>query len=137
LQSAIEKKFDTSLQGTQPRVTIRGYAAKSDGNIHTDAPAKIVTALIYLNETWDADGGRLRLLRNSHDINDYIAEVPPVSGTLLVFKRSENSWHGHKRFAGPRRTVQVNWVSGAIGDDINYRKEQVRRRLMRWFRGGA
>ena len=29
----------------------------------------------------------------------------------LVFRRSDNSWHGHKPFAGPRRVVQMNWVT--------------------------
>jgi hypothetical protein len=132
-QDIVEKKFNMSLQGTQHLVTVRGFSEKSDGNIHTDSPSKVVTALIYLNENWDSDGGRLRLLRNSHDIDDYVAEVPPVSGTLLVFKRSENSWHGHKRFAGPRRTIQLNWVSNAIADNTTYRKGQVKRRVMRWL----
>jgi hypothetical protein len=30
---------------------------------------------------------------------------------MLAFKRAENSWHGHKPFAGARRVVQFNWVT--------------------------
>jgi hypothetical protein len=136
-QKAIEDKFHIGLGDMRHVVTVRGFAEKSDGNIHTDAPAKVVTALIYLNENWESDGGRLRLLRNGHDIEDFIAEVPPVAGTLLVFKRSDNSWHGHKRFAGPRRTIQLNWVSDAMARNDDYRKGQVKRRVMRWLGAGA
>jgi len=32
-----------------------------------------------------------------------IVEVPPSDGTLVAFKRSDNSWHGHKPFSGKRR----------------------------------
>ena len=38
-------------------------------------------------------------------------EMKSVFGTLLVFRRSDNSWHGHKPFVGPRRAVQLNWVT--------------------------
>jgi len=109
-RKAVEKKFDINLEGLEARITIRGFADQSDGEIHTDIRSKVVTGLIYLNESWDSPGGRLRLLRNGHDFEDYVAEVPPIGGTLLMFKRADNSWHGHKPFSGPRRTIQVNWI---------------------------
>ena len=37
--------------------------------------------------------------------------MPPTEGTLLVFRRSDNSWHGHKPFIGPRKAIQFNWVT--------------------------
>jgi hypothetical protein len=52
----------------------------------------------------------LRLLRDSNDIESTIAEVPPNGGTLVAFKRTDNSWHGHKPFEGERRYVMFNWV---------------------------
>lgn len=107
---AVEKKFNIRLEGLATRITVRGHADASDGEIHTDVRSKVLTGLIYLNDSWGSDGGRLRLLRNAHDIEDYIAEVPPVGGTLLMFKRADNSWHGHKPFSGVRRTVQINWI---------------------------
>jgi hypothetical protein len=30
---------------------------------------------------------------------------------LISFRRSDNSWHGHKPFVGPRRVIQMNWVT--------------------------
>lgn len=115
----IEKKFSINLEGLGHLITIRGFAQTSDGNIHTDVPSKVVTALIYLNETWDSPGGMLRLLKNSHDIEDYIAEVPPIGGTLIAFKRSDNSWHGHKPFSGARRTIQINWIDNNVGKTLH------------------
>ena len=136
-RAAIEDKFDVDLEGLNHVVTVRALSQKSDGNIHTDAPAKVLTALIYLNQSWESEGGRLRLLRNGHDIEDYVAEVPPTAGTLLIFKRSDASWHGHKPFVGPRRTIQINWVSDAVGRDEYYRAGQVTRRVKRWLGLGA
>jgi hypothetical protein len=137
-RAAIEQKFDVDLGGLRHVVTVRAKSQKSDGNIHTDAPSKVLTALIYLNPTWEAEGGRLRLMRNERDFDDYIAEVPPIAGTLLLFKRSDNSWHGHKPFVGPRRTIQLNWVSDAMDQSLQqYRAGQVKRRVLRWFGMGA
>jgi len=132
-QEAIEEKFDVDLRGLDHLVSIRAFSHKTDGNIHTDAPAKIMTALIYLNEDWSSTGGRLRLLRNANDIDDYVAEVPPVSGTLLLFKRSDNSWHGHKPFVGPRRTVQINWVTDAAAASKQYRPMTLKRKVKQWL----
>jgi SM-20-related protein len=67
--------------------------------------------LIYMNASWEQAGGRLRLLRSADNLNDIIVEVPPVAGTLLAFKRSDNSWHGHEPFAGERRVIQFNWLT--------------------------
>jgi len=107
---AVETKFNVRLDGLETRVTVRGFADPSDGGIHTDIRSKVLTGLIYLNESWDSAEGRLRLLRNAHDIEDFVAEVPPVGGTLVMFKRADDSWHGHKPFSGVRRVVQINWI---------------------------
>ena len=111
LREAFEEKFGIDLSGRPTITTVRGWCDAKDGKIHTDSTSKIITVLIYLNEKWGDAGGRLRLLRSANDIDDCIAEVPPVGGTLLAFKRSDNSWHGHKSFAGERRVVQFNWLT--------------------------
>jgi hypothetical protein len=110
-REAFEEKFALDLAGRPTITTVRGRCGPSDGKIHTDSATKIITVLIYMNEAWDQPGGRLRLLRSSHDLNDIIVEVPPISGTLLAFKRSNNSWHGHESFVGERRVIQFNWLT--------------------------
>jgi SM-20-related protein len=111
LRQAFEEKFDIELGGRPTITTVRGRCDASDGKIHTDSASKIITVLIYMNESWDQPGGRLRLLRSSHNLNDIIIEVPPIAGTLLAFKRSNNSWHGHEPFVGERRVIQFNWLT--------------------------
>jgi len=108
---AIEEKFGVALAARPTMFTVRGYCRASDGQIHTDSTTKVITVLLYMNEKWDKDGGRLRILRSGTDLTDYAEEVPPHGGTLLVFRRSENSWHGHESFDGQRRVIQMNWVT--------------------------
>ena len=50
---------------------------------------KVVTVLIYFNENWPQEGGRLRLVRSPNNINDYAAEVMPEGGNLIAFRRNE------------------------------------------------
>ena len=110
-EQAISEKFDVELSGRPKMYSLRGYTRSKDGRIHTDSKDKIITVLLYLNENWNQDGGRLRILNNGHDVDDFVTEVPPDNGTLLVFKRSENSWHGHHPFEGQRRSLQMNWMT--------------------------
>lgn len=110
-RAAIERKFGIDLSGRPTMYTVRGFVGERDGDIHTDLHSKLITVLIYMNEGWEADGGRLRILRSGTSLEDAHAEVAPDSGTLLAFRRSDNSWHGHKKHTGPRRVIQLNWVT--------------------------
>jgi SM-20-related protein len=111
LRAAFAAKFGVNLDGRPTMITVRGRSGERDGHIHTDSKTKILTVLIYMNSRWEQPGGRLRLLRSPTDLDDVIAEVPPEEGTLIAFRRSDNSWHGHKPFIGPRRVIQLNWVT--------------------------
>jgi SM-20-related protein len=110
-QKIIAEKFGVDLDDKPKMFSLRGYTRAKDGQIHTDSKDKIITVLVYLNENWQQPGGRLRILKNGHDVDDFVAEVPPDNGTLLVFKRSDTSWHGHHPFDGPRRSLQMNWMT--------------------------
>jgi len=110
-EGTVAEKFAVELGGKPKMYSLRGYVRAKDGRIHTDSKDKIITVLLYLNERWQHRGGRLRLLRSGANLEDYAAEVPPDNGTLLIFKRSDRSWHGHPPFEGPRRTLQMNWMT--------------------------
>ncbi|MEZ5668039.1 MAG: 2OG-Fe(II) oxygenase [Alphaproteobacteria bacterium] len=111
VRDAFAAKFGLELAGLPTMVTVRGECRPTDGKIHTDSVDKVVTVLIYLNPDWQDRGGRLRILRSGTDLDDYAAEAPPEAGSMLAFRRSDRSWHGHKPFSGPRRAIQLNWVS--------------------------
>jgi hypothetical protein len=110
--AAVGEKFGIDLGPYPTMLTVRGWCDSSDGQIHTDSTNKVITVLLYLNPEWTSDGGRLRLLR-SKKLEDYAAEVAPTMGSLIIFKRSERSWHGHKPFEGRRMSLQFNWVNSS------------------------
>jgi SM-20-related protein len=129
-RKAFEEKFDVDLTNRPDMITVRGRCSEKDGKIHTDSETKIITILIYMNSGWESPGGRLRLLRSGNNLDDAILEVPPTEGTLLAFRRSNNSWHGHKPFSGPRRVIQFNWVTS----EAVVRREQNRHRFSAWIK---
>ena len=106
----IGDKFGIDLQNLPMMVTVRGMAQQKDGRIHCDNKDKVVTCLLYLNERWDAAGGRLRMLRNGNDIEDFAAEVPAHGGSFAAFRVTPHSWHGHKPYVGERRYLMFNWI---------------------------
>lgn len=111
LRREIEEKFAIDLAGRPTMITIRGRSDGKDGRIHTDSPSKLITLLLYMNPAWDEAGGRLRLLRRADDLEAYVAEVAPTAGTMVAFRRSDASFHGHHPHRGERRSLQLNWVT--------------------------
>lgn len=104
--------LNVDLKDKPKIVTVRQWSEREAGRIHVDGESKIVTSLVYLNETWpeDEDGGRFRVLRSNTSFDDTVAEVPPMFGTFVAFVRTDDSWHGHKPFVGERRVVQTAWL---------------------------
>jgi len=120
LRRAIEEKFAIDLAGRPTMITARGRSDGKDGRIHTDSATKLITLLVYLNPVWEEAGGRLRMLRRADDLSDYAAEVAPVAGTMVAFRRSAVSFHGHYPHKGERRSLQLNWVtdSGVVRREL-------------------
>ena len=125
MRQLVEDKLGIDLTGRPTTVTVRGISRAADGQIHTDSKSKLVTMLLYMNQDWESSHGRLRLLRKPDDLQDYVAEVPPARGTLLLFRNGPNAWHGFEPFEGPRRVIQVNWV---VSEGV-VRREGARHRL--------
>ena len=131
---AIGSKFHMDLMGKPVEITVRGRCEPTDGKIHTDSKTKLVTVLFYFNEEWSEPGGQLRLLRSEKDIEDYAAEVPPLAGTMLAFRRSDRSFHGHKSFDGQRRMVQVSWVKAKRKNKYKEKRKKLGWRIKRFFK---
>src|SRR5579872_3766951 len=132
LATIVSKKLAIDVNSHPTMITVRGQSSDViDGKIHTDSRTKLVTALIYMNDNWESPKGRLRLLRSRDNLDDVVAEVPPEKGALLLFRNDPNAWHGYEPFSGPRRVVQLNWVSSSYV----VRREQFRHRVSAFFKG--
>jgi len=131
--SAIGARLGIDNLGQYPTlVTLCRSLNKRHGTIHTDSKSKVATALLYLHESWpDTSDGCFRFLNRVDDIDDLAApEIRPLYGNLAVFKRADNSFHGHLPYEGERRVIQVAWLTS---EDEKLRKTQ-RGKLSRLFK---
>ena len=131
--TAVGAKLGIDNLGQYPTlVTLCRALNKRHGTIHTDSKSKVATALLYLNESWpDTSAGCFRFLKRVDSIDDIVApEVKPVYGNFVVFKRADNSFHGHLPFEGDRRVIQVAWLTS---EDEKLRKTK-RGKLSRIFK---
>lgn len=132
IRAALTEKLGEELKSTAEFITIRKYSAAHEGGIHVDGKAKIGNFLVYLNDTWDGGhDGCLRVLRGKDSFDDYVAEVPPTTGTIFGFKPDDHSWHGHLPFVGERRAIQVSWLR----DEAALEKKLRRHRWQNAFKG--
>ncbi|GLQ45781.1 hypothetical protein GCM10007862_08320 [Dyella lipolytica] len=112
--SAVGRYLGIENLGQYPTlVTLCRALNKRHGTIHTDSRSKVATALLYLNTQWpDTSDGCLRFLNRIDNIDDLAApELKPLYGEFAVFKRCENSFHGHLPYEGERRVIQVAWLT--------------------------
>lgn len=139
LARAMADKFAVDLDGRPTLLTVRGMGDAKDGRIHTNSTSKIITLLLYMNPGWEVAAGRLRLLRGPADLDDYVREVAPLAGTMLAFRRSERSFHGHQPFIGPRRSLQLNWVTdqGVVRRELGRHRWSARLKQLNPFRAAA
>ncbi len=137
MRKALSEKFDVDLTDSTTTVTVRTFSELSDGNIHTDHWSKIVTVLVYFNDGWEGDGGQLRILRSKDDIEDYAAQIPPMAGSLMAFRRCDHSFHGYVRYKGPRRMVQMSWNRPSRMASVSQRISRLGTRLMKLVTRGS
>lgn len=112
LAQVLGDKFGIDLMDKPRMITVRRLSQLSDGPIHNDSKSKILTMLVYLNETWDGSGaGCIRALNGPDDFEDYALQAPPLAGNVFAFLRSERSWHGHLPFEGERYVIQTTFLT--------------------------
>jgi SM-20-related protein len=104
----MERKFDIDLTNSSPAILMTGdTSGRSDeGYAHADSKHKILTVILGLSREWPFEHGRLRVLR-SPNRDDYAFELAPVFGNLLIFRVSEDSWHGFLPQKAPRMSLEL------------------------------
>lgn len=107
----LTEKFEVDVMKHPMMITLRGFSRQKDGRIHSDSKSKLITILIYLNESWDAPTGRLRILNDDKDIHNYVTEINAGPGSLVAFKVTDNGWHGYIPYEGQRQSIQINFLT--------------------------
>lgn len=133
---AIGKRLGIENLGQYPTlVTLCRLLNKRHGTIHTDSKSKVATALIYLNPQWpDTSDGCLRFLSRIDDIDSIVApELTPLYGEFAVFKRCDNSFHGHLPYEGERRVIQVAWLTSEKEKLRKTKRGKFSRMFKKWF----
>jgi SM-20-related protein len=78
-----------SFEGHFARYPIGSFYKRHLDQFHA-VPHRIVTLILYLNESWtEGDGGQLRMYFPQEDGSERIEDVLPVGGRLVVFLSEE------------------------------------------------
>lgn len=92
-RAALSSLTGRDLTTAPVEVNVFHYGPGTELGPHSDLPDKVVTHVLYFNETWDvANGGCLNILR-AKDAAAVAAIIPPVVGNSAVLVRSDSSWH--------------------------------------------
>lgn len=121
----IGEKLDRDLVDRPKIIVVRKWSAAKDGRPHTDGADKVATALVYLNDDWGGADGSLRMLEGPDVDGPGTDPIPATYGSLVSFARADNSWHGHRPFAGERRVIQTTWL---LDSDAAARKDKRHKR---------
>jgi hypothetical protein len=110
-RSALTRITGHDLTSAPMEVNVLHYGQDSWLGPHLDHKEKMVTHVLYFNETWDPQqGGCLNVLRSS-DPADILAKILPVVGSSVLLVRSSQSWHSVSRVlpgcGTSRRSVNV------------------------------
>ena len=78
-----------SFEGHFARYPIGSFYKRHLDQFHA-VPHRIVTLILYLNESWtEADGGQLRMYFPQEDGSERVEDVLPLGGRLVVFLSEE------------------------------------------------
>lgn len=78
-----------SFEGHFARYPIGSFYKRHLDQFHA-VPHRIVTVILYLNDSWsEADGGQLRMYFPKEDGSERVEDVLPIGGRLVVFLSEE------------------------------------------------
>ena len=96
-REALSKLTGCDLSNAPLEVNVFHYGPGASLGAHSDLPDKVVTHVLYFNDSWDPkNGGCLSILR-AKDPNAVFAQIPPIVGSSAVLVRSDDSWHAVSR----------------------------------------
>ncbi|MCU1228607.1 MAG: oxidoreductase [Acidobacteria bacterium] len=92
-RNALSELTGCDLSTAPLEVNVFHYGPGASLGAHSDLPDKVVTHVLYFNDSWDLkDGGCLSIL-SAKDPTAVVAQILPIVGNSAVLVRSANSWH--------------------------------------------
>ncbi len=92
-RSAVSTLTGLALHDAPIEVNVFHYGPGAWLGPHLDLADKLVTHVLYFNDSWNnLDGGCLQIL-DSKDPAAVVRQVSPLVGNSAVLVRSESSWH--------------------------------------------
>ncbi|WP_431480516.1 2OG-Fe(II) oxygenase [Pseudomonas thivervalensis] len=92
-REAMSELTGIDLRSVPMEVNVFHYGPGASLGAHPDLPDKLVTHILYFNESWDSnDGGCLNILHRN-DPTAVAAEIEPLVGNSAILVRSDHSWH--------------------------------------------
>ena len=98
-RAALERISGQKLSKALLEVNVIHYGPGAFMGPHVDLKAKMMTHVLYFNESWDPQNGGCINILNSSDPADVLTEVLPVVGNSVLLVRSKKSWHSVSRVA--------------------------------------
>ena len=92
-RNAMSGLIGIDLSAAELEVNVFHYPPGGLHGAHTDHRDKIVTHVLYFNESWNDDDGGCLLILKSSDIQQSVTRVSPLVGNSAVLVRSDDSWH--------------------------------------------
>jgi hypothetical protein len=127
---ALAELTGVDLDNAPLEVNLFHYGPRSVLEPHLDLPDKLVTHVLYFNQSWErAHGGCLRILRSS-DPADFAREILPLVGASAVLVRSDRSWHAvpavRRGVTHSRRSMTVTFYRPGSTSTLFPRNEDYR-----------
>ena len=105
-----EKESNVKIRGNYLRIELIEDKEKSWLEPHVDIDEKIMSFLLYLNNTGESSDIGTALY---NDKKEYITTVPYINNTGFYFYPSNNTWHGLEsiNIKERRRAIMVNYCT--------------------------
>jgi SM-20-related protein len=92
-RDALSALTGIDLSAAPLEVNVFHYGPGASLGAHTDLPDKVVTHVLYFNESWQVENGGCLTVLRSKDPASAVAVIPPIVGNSAVLVRSTQSWH--------------------------------------------
>ncbi|MDO7898335.1 2OG-Fe(II) oxygenase family protein [Pseudomonas citrulli] len=99
-RQAMSQLTGIDLRNVPMEVNVFHYGPGASLGAHPDLPDKLVTHILYFNESWNRDDGGCLQILSGNDPTAVVAEIEPLVGNSAVLVRSANSWHAVSQVVG-------------------------------------